>query len=57
MSARLIERLKGAHERIGKQIELESRFVQPDEARLSKLKKTKLSLKDRMARISASMPA
>ncbi|NIJ15312.1 DUF465 domain-containing protein [Sphingobium vermicomposti] len=57
MSARLIGRLKAAHERISKQIELESNLLQPDEARLSKLKKTKLSLKDRMARISASLSA
>ncbi|HWV12783.1 MAG TPA: DUF465 domain-containing protein [Sphingobium sp.] len=57
MSARLIGRLKAAHERISKQIELESSVLQPDEARLSKLKKTKLSLKDRMARISASLSA
>ncbi|API58754.1 hypothetical protein BSL82_05020 [Tardibacter chloracetimidivorans] len=55
MSARLIERLKAAHERINKQIEFENSLLQPDEARLSKLKKTKLSLKDRMTRISASL--
>ncbi|CCW17616.1 hypothetical protein EBBID32_19570 [Sphingobium indicum BiD32] len=55
MSARFLGRLKAAHERVSKQIELESRILRPDEVRLSKLKKTKLSLKDRMMRISASL--
>ncbi|EPR17696.1 DUF465 domain-containing protein [Sphingobium indicum] len=56
MSARFLGRLKAAHDRISKQIESESRVLQPDEARLSKLKKIKLSLKDRMTRISGSLP-
>jgi len=55
MSARLIGRLRAAQERISKQIAYESSILVPNEARLSKLKKTRLSLKDRAARISASL--
>ena len=56
MSVQFFERLKSARDRISKQIESEGRLLRPDDSRLSKLKKTRLSLKDRMARISASQP-
>lgn len=56
MSVQFFERLKSAHDRISKQIESEGRLLRPDDSRLSKLKKTRLSLKDRMARISANQP-
>lgn len=55
MSARVIGRLKAANERIIKRIEIENSLLQPDEARLSKLKKTRLLLKDRISRISTSL--
>jgi len=55
MSARVIGRLKAANERIIKRIEIENSLLQPGEARLSKLKKTRLLLKDRISRISTSL--
>lgn len=57
MSLQFLQRLKDAHRRISRQIEIESSRLQPDDMRLSKLKKTRLSLKDRMARVSAYKPA
>lgn len=57
MSIRFLQRLKAAHDRINAQIDSEGRLPRPDEARLTKLKKTRLSLKDRMNRVSASLSA
>ena len=56
MSAQFLDRLKSAHDRISRQIESEGRLVLPDDLKVSELKKLRLSLKDRMARISASQP-
>ncbi|MGE3745649.1 MAG: DUF465 domain-containing protein [Sphingomonadaceae bacterium] len=57
MSYTFLERLKAAHHRICQQIDGENRLTQPDSLRLSKLKKIKLSLKDRMAAWRASRRA
>lgn len=53
MSSEFLRRLEGAHQWICWQIDLESRLQQPDHLRLAKLKKLRLSVKDRMARVKA----
>lgn len=57
MSLLFVERLKAAHKRISRQIETEASLLRPDSSRLSKLKKIRLSLKDRVARFSAGQSA
>lgn len=57
MSDRLIQRLEAAHHRICREIDGESRMFQPDGLRLNKLKKIKLSLKDRIARVQMRIAA
>jgi uncharacterized protein YdcH (DUF465 family) len=53
MSSQFLNRLNEANKRIGSQIERERSLLQPDHSRLSKLKKLRLSLRDRMARVRA----
>jgi hypothetical protein len=55
MSKMFLERLRGHHERISRQLEREQKSSNADTLRLGRLKKLKLSLKDRMARVETAL--
>lgn len=55
MSETFLKRLRENHERISHQLEREQGLTNIDTLRLARLKKLKLSLKDRMARVEASL--
>lgn len=55
MSDTFLERLRGHHERISRQLEREQKVSNVDTLRLVRLKKLKLSLKDRMARVKTAL--
>jgi hypothetical protein len=55
MSKSFLERLQGHHERIDGVLEREKATRNTDSLRLARLKKLKLSLKDRIARIENAL--
>lgn len=55
MSKMFLERLRDHHERISRQLEREQKSSNGDALRLGRLKKLKLSLKDRMARVETAL--
>lgn len=55
MSKTFLERLRSHHERISRQLAREQKMINADTLRLVRLKKLKLSLKDRMARVEAAL--
>lgn len=55
MSKMFLERLRANHERISRQLEREQKSSNADTLRLGRLKKLKLSLKDRMARVETAL--
>lgn len=57
MSKSFLNRLRENHERVSHQLESEQGLRNIDTLRLARLKKLKLSLKDRMKRVEASLKA
>lgn len=55
MSKSFLERLKAHHTRIDGELEREKTMRNADSLRLARLKKLKLSLKDRIARIENAL--
>lgn len=54
MYSKLILRLRGLHRRLDREIESERRQRRPDVFRITRMKKLKLGLKDRIHRLEAA---